>query len=64
MARIFPLKRERYSASLGALLGRLFILGTLTQDQNSELPKGYTTYLKEITSLSVGSIAKKNFKAK
>lgn len=31
--------------------------------QNSDLPKSHTSYLKDITSLSVGNRAKKDFKA-
>lgn len=62
MARTLPSKRQCYSASRGAALGGLFILRTLTQDQNSDFPKGHTTYhQKELASLSVGSLAKKNF---
>lgn len=61
MAGIFP--SECCSLPMGAQVGRLFFLRIFNQDENSDLPKRHTSYLKEITSLSVGSLAKKNFKA-
>lgn len=51
---------KRMLLIIHGVMGRLFFLRILTQDQNFDLPKSHTTYLDEINSLSAGSLAKKN----
>lgn len=61
--RDFFLEKRMSFTIQGAEGGRIFFLRILIWDKNFDLPKSHTTSLKEIISLSVDGLVKKNFKA-